>query len=92
MQQRISDVMSQFVTINFKCQRTTTTTLQNHQLILFGDRVCEQLALTVEWLGMKMTTSKLLVQCQTITPPGNMVLCLQCFDAVGWAAGRASGL
>ena len=22
----------------------------------------------------------------------NSLLCLQCFDAVGWAAGRASGL
>jgi len=22
----------------------------------------------------------------------NWILCLQCFDAVGWAAGRASGL
>jgi len=23
---------------------------------------------------------------------GNKILCLQCFDTVGWAAGRTSGL
>jgi len=26
------------------------------------------------------------------TQCNNVIICLQCFDAVGWAAGRASGL
>ena len=29
---------------------------------------------------------------QKKSAPGSRQMCLQCFDTVGWAAGRASGL
>ena len=52
----------------------------------------------IKWMGPD--PEKHLHPCVTVTlcvsaPPGNVLgtfICLQCFDAVGWAAGRASGL
>ena len=38
-----------------------------------------------KWLAQVIQTSLMCV-------PGLKRRCLQCFDAVGWAAGRASGL
>jgi len=43
---------------------------------------------TAAGMGQDQTGNDKLVLCNTL----NTKHCLQCFDAVGWAAGRASGL
>ena len=45
--------------------------------------VCPNSVITRQWNDVKSLCNLL---CDFV------LLCLQCFDAVGWAAGRASGL
>ena len=42
--------------------------------------------------GLTTRFSRLLLLLHSISVFTSQLLCLQCFDAVGWAAGRASGL
>ena len=54
-------------------------------LMLISVKVC---SLT---RGMQMTLLLFDFDCCYVAMP-SVLLCLQCFDAVGWVAGRASGL
>ena len=44
----------------------------------------------VRYVGLLVGTTAVIFLVCTVYLPS--VLCLQCFDTVGWAAGRASGL
>ena len=69
-------------------QHTAATTRQLCDYHCLIDMRGENCCLCVPCGSALLTFSNVLVQAFICS----VVLCLQCFDAVGWAAGRASGL
>jgi len=49
----------------------------------------DALPATTQTIYRALGTHQVMVNCNTL---GLLTECLQCFDAVGWAAGRATGL